>query len=114
MIAVAPEVNPRAFERGECQRRLGNRQDALARGAELAQKSRAGLGIRGLGRLAHSAVRAFRPRPGSLARRPAPRSPRHSQAAALRDLPPPVRPAGSRYRRPRALRPEWFAPPSWR
>src|SRR5262249_44790585 len=45
MLAVPFRSDPRALERGERQGRLGDRQNALARGAKLAQKTRASLRI---------------------------------------------------------------------
>ena len=56
MLAVARRADPRAFERGERQGRLGDRQDAFARSAELTQKICASLWIVSLRRLDHPSL----------------------------------------------------------
>ena len=56
MLAVPLRADPRAFERGERQGRLGDRQNAFARGAEFAQKICAGLWIVSLRRLDHPSL----------------------------------------------------------
>src|SRR5262249_44693860 len=65
MVAIACQIDPRPFERGQRQRRLSNRPIALTRSTELAQKPLACLRIEGFGRLVHSTIRVFVPRPGS-------------------------------------------------
>src|SRR3984893_1154179 len=53
MLAIACGPDPRTLERGESQCRLGDRQDRLARGAEIAQKARADFWIVSFRGLAH-------------------------------------------------------------
>ena len=59
VIAVAREIDPPALERGQRQRRLGDRQDAPVRGAELAQKALATFGVGAVGRLDHGSRRCW-------------------------------------------------------